>query len=230
MKHKDQNSSYDGTDTRKLFLPFNSMRRDFPNKPPAVEHTVDRILAAPWSLETHPDCEKQLRRSLGRLHNFDPRDKEAAGIWDTVKGAQANRMFIVGMEVFMGAVGIATLFLGGLGVMNVMLVSVRERTREIGVRMALGATRQSILRQFFLETIIVVLLSGGTGLLLSYGFCGLVNLLPMPPFFEGLLTSWRIGALSITLLALIAVLSALYPANRAASVDPIEALRFEAGG
>lgn len=230
MKHKDQNSSYDGTDTRKLFIPFNSMRRDFPNKPPAVEHTVDRILAAPWSLETHPDCEKQLRRSLGRLHNFDPRDKEAASIWDTVKGAQANRMIIVGMEVFMGAVGIATLFLGGLGVMNVMLVSVRERTREIGVRMALGATRQSILRQFFLETIIVVLLSGGAGLLLSYGFCGLVNLLPMPPFFEGLLTSWKIGALSITLLALIAVLSALYPANRAASVDPIEALRFEAGG
>ncbi|HXM99820.1 MAG TPA: ABC transporter permease [Candidatus Dormibacteraeota bacterium] len=230
MKHKDQNSSYDGTDTRKLFIPFNSMRRDFPNKPPAVEHTVDRLLAAPWSLETHPDCEKQLRRSLGRLHNFDPRDKEAAGIWDTVKGAEANRMIIVGMEVFMGAVGIATLFLGGLGVMNVMLVSVRERTREIGVRMALGATRQSILRQFFLETIIVVLISGGVGLVISYGFCGLVNLLPMPPFFEGLLASWKTGALSIFLLAIIAVLSALYPANRAASVDPIEALRFEAGG
>jgi ABC-type antimicrobial peptide transport system permease subunit len=67
-------------------------------------------------------------------------------------------------------------------------------------------------------------------LVLSYGFCGLVNLLPMPPFFEGLLTSWKIGTLSITLLAVIAVLSALYPANRAASVDPIEALRFEAGG
>ena len=105
---------------------------------------------------THPDCVTQLRRSLGRLHNFDPRDKEAASIWDTVKGAEANRMIIVGMEVFMGAVGIATLFLGGLGVMNVMLVSVRERTREIGVRMALGATRRSILRQFFLETVIVV--------------------------------------------------------------------------
>ncbi|MFI5058100.1 MAG: ABC transporter permease [Candidatus Acidiferrales bacterium] len=230
MKPKDQNSSYDGVDTRKIFIPFNAMRRDFPNKPPAIEHTVDRLLVAPWSLETHPDCVKQIRRSLGRLHNFDPRDKEAAGIWDTVKGAEANRLIIVGMEVFMGAVGVATLFLGGLGVMNVMLVSVRERTREIGVRMALGATRRSILRQFFLETIIVVALSGGTGLLLSYGFCALVNLLPMPPFFEGLLASWKLGAMSVTLLGLIAVLSALYPANRAASVDPIEALRFEAGG
>jgi putative ABC transport system permease protein len=230
MKPKDQNSSYDGVDTRKIFIPFNAMRRDFPNKPPAIEHTVDRLLVAPWSLETHPDCVKQIRRSLGRLHNFDPRDKEAAGIWDTVKGAEANRLIIVGMEVFMAAVGVATLFLGGLGVMNVMLVSVRERTREIGVRMALGATRRSILRQFFLETIIVVALSGGAGLLLSYGFCALVNLLPMPPFFEGLLASWKLGAMSVTLLGLIAVLSALYPANRAASVDPIEALRFEAGG
>ena len=191
---------------------------------------MDRLLVAPWSLETHPDCVKQIRRSLGRLHNFDPRDKEAASIWDTVKNAEANRMIIVGMEVFMGAVGVATLFLGGLGVMNVMLVSVRERTREIGVRKALGATRESILKQFFLETVIVVGLSGGTGLLLSYGFCALVNLLPMPLFFAGLLASWKLGALSVSLLGVIAVLSALYPANRAASVDPIEALRFEAGG
>src|ERR1051325_183203 len=230
MKSKDQNSSYDGFDTRKVFIPFNSMRRDFPNKPPAIEHSVDRLLVAPWSLETHKDCVRQLRRTLARLHSFDPRDEEAASIWDTVKNAQANRMIIVGMEIFMGCVGVATLFLGGLSVMNVMLVSVRERTREIGVRMALGATRKSILRQFFLETIFVVSLSGGIGLLLSYSFCALVNLAPMPPFFSGMLTDWKIGFMSVILLALIAILSALYPANRAASVDPIEALRFEAGG
>jgi putative ABC transport system permease protein len=230
MKSKEQNSSYDGFDTRKIFIPFNSMRRDFPTKPPAMEHTVDRLLVAPWSLETHKDCIRQLRHTLARLHNFDPRDEEAAAIWDTVRNAEANRMIIVGMEYFMGAVGIATLFLGGLSVMNVMLVSVRERTREIGVRMALGATRHSILRQFFLETIFVVAISGGVGLLISYGFCGLVNLAPMPPFFSGMLTSWKIGAMSVSLLGLIAILSAVYPANRAASVDPIEALRFEAGG
>jgi putative ABC transport system permease protein len=139
-------------------------------------------------------------------------------------------MIFVGMEVFMGAVGVATIFLGGLGVMNVMLVSVRERTREIGVRKALGATRESILRQFFLETVIVVFISGGTGLIISYGLCGLVALLPAIPYFDGLDASWQLALLTISLLGLIAVLSALYPANRAASVDPIEALRFEAGG
>jgi putative ABC transport system permease protein len=220
MKTKDQNSSYDGVDIRKIFIPFNSMKRDFPNKPPAVEHTVDRLLVAPWSLETHPDCVRQVRRTLGRLHNFDPRDEEAASIWDTVKNAQANRMIFVGMEVF----------LGGLGVMNVMLVSVRERTREIGVRKALGATRESILRQFFLETVILVGISGGAGLIISYGFCGLFNLLPKMPYFDGLDASWKLAVLTISLLGVIAVGSALYPANQAASVDPIEALRFEAGG
>jgi putative ABC transport system permease protein len=230
MKSKDQNSSYDGVDIRKIFIPFNSMKRDFPSKPPAFEHSIDRLLAAPWSLETHPVCVRQIRRALGRLHNFDPRDEEAASIWDTVKAAQARRMIFVGMEVFMGAVGVATIFLGGLGVMNVMLVSVRERTREIGVRKALGATRESILKQFFLETVFVVVLSGGVGLIISYGICGLVNLLPKVPFFDGLDASWKLAALTVSLLGLIAVLSALYPANRAASVDPIEALRFEAGG
>jgi putative ABC transport system permease protein len=230
MKAKDQNSSYDGFDTRKIFIPFNAMKRDFPNVPPAVEHTVDRILVAPNSLATHRDCVKQVRRTLGRLHDFDPRDEEAASIWDTVKGAEANRLIIEGMQMFMGVVGVATLLLGGLGVMNVMLVSVRERTREIGVRKALGATRESILRQFFLETVIVVAISGAAGLFISYGFCALVDLLPMPPFFDGLIASWKLAVLTISLLGLIAVFSALYPANQAASVDPIEALRFEAGG
>ncbi|HEV2177556.1 MAG TPA: ABC transporter permease [Terriglobia bacterium] len=230
MRHKDQDSSYDGADVNKLYVPFSVALRDFPNKPPAAADSVDRLLVTPSSLAEHESCKWQVRQSLGLLHNFDPRDKEAASIWDTVEEAQSFATMTEGMKLFLGAVGLVTLFLGGIGVMNVMLVSVRERTREIGVRKAVGASARSILSQFFVETMIVVFLSGGLGMGLAYGLCALVNLIPMPPFFAGLLPTWQSGALSFALLGTIAVLAAMYPASRAASVDPIEALRYEAGG
>jgi putative ABC transport system permease protein len=231
MKEKDQNSSYDGMDIRKIFIPFRAVARDFPNKPPShPPHTVDRLLVAPKSLALHEDCVRQVRAALGLLHNFDPHDKEAAGIWDTVKNAQANQLVIDGMKYFLGAVGVVTLFLGGLGVMNVMLVAVRERTREIGVRKAIGATRRAIVSQFFVETMLIVFLSGGIGLGVAYSLSLLVGLFPKAPFFDGLLMTWQTGLVSFLLLGTVAVLSAVYPARRAAAVDPIEALRFEAGG
>jgi putative ABC transport system permease protein len=230
MKAKDQNSNYNGPDIQKIFVPYSAALRDFPNLPPLPPHCIDQMIVVPQSLALHKSCEGETRRALGLLHDFDPHDKEAAQIWDTIKGAEANQLIFDGMEYFLGAVGLTTLLLGGLGVMNVMLVAVRERTREIGVRKALGATRRSILTQFFIETIIVAFLSGVLGMVLSYGLCGLVDLLPMPPFFAGLLPTWSSGVISFALLAAIAVASAIYPANRAASVDPIEALRFEAGG
>jgi putative ABC transport system permease protein len=126
--------------------------------------------------------------------------------------------------------GVVTLLLGGIGVMNVMLVNVRERTREIGLRKAVGATRREILMMFFLETAVIVLVSGGMGFALAHGICAAVNTLPMPQFFAGLIATWEVAATCIVLLGLIAFLSAMYPATRAASIDPIEALRFEAGG
>jgi putative ABC transport system permease protein len=230
MTPKEQDSSYDGRDISKVFVPFSAMIQDFPNGPPALPDSVDRLLVTPRSVADHEACKGELRRALGRIHGFDPRDTEAAHIWDTVEEAKAFRTMTDGMKYFLGAVGIATLFIGGIGVMNVMLVAVRERTREIGVRKALGATRRSIVRQFFVETLIVVFVSGGSGLAVAYGLCALVNLLPMPEFFAGLLPTWTSGLLAFALLGTTALLAALYPARRAASIDPIEALRWEAGG
>ncbi len=230
MAQKKQDSSYDGWDVNKVFIPFAAMRRDFPDKAPGTPTTFDQLLVTPKSVEQHEACKRELRTVLGKMHNFDPKDKEACPIWDTVQEAKAFRQMTDGMKYFLGAVGIVTLFLGGLGVMNVMMVAVRERTREIGVRKALGAPAHTILKQFFIEALLIAFISGGLGLSVAYGLCALVNLLPMPDFFAGLIATWQSGALACVLLGTIAVLSALYPARKAASIDPIEALRFEAGG
>jgi len=114
--------------------------------------------------------------------------------------------------------------------MNVMLVAVRERTVEIGVRKAVGATARSIRWQFFREALIVALLSGSLGSGVAFGLCYLVNQFPLPDSFAGMLVSWKMALASFALLGGVAVLSALYPASRAAAVDPIVALRHEAGG
>ncbi len=230
MAKKKQDSSYDGWDVNKVFIPFGAMRRDFPDKPPGTATTFDQLLVTPRSVQQHEACKSEVRVALARMHHYDPTDKEACPIWDTVQEAQAFKQMTDGMKYFLGAVGIVTLFLGGIGVMNVMMVAVRERTREIGVRKAIGAPAGTILRQFFIEALLIAFISGGTGLAVAYGLCFLVNLLPMPDFFAGLIPTWKTGMLATGLLGTIAVLSSLYPARRAASIDPIEALRYEAGG
>ena len=230
MESKKQDSSYDGWDVNKIFVPFGAMRRDFPDKPPGTARTFDQLLVTPKSIQQHEACKGEVRAALGKMHNYDPTDKEACPIWDTVQNAKAFAQMTDGMKYFLGAVGLVTLFLGGVGVMNVMMVAVRERTREIGVRKALGAPAHAIMKQFFIEAMIIALFSGAVGLTIAYGLCWLVDLLPMPDFFAGLVPTWQSGALACGMLGAIAVLSALVPARRAASVDPIEALRFEAGG
>jgi putative ABC transport system permease protein len=230
MAKKKQDSSYDGWDVNKVFIPFSAMKRNFPDKPPGTARTFDMLLVTPKSVEHHEACKREVRVVLAHMHHYDPLDKEACPIWDTVQEAKAFTQMTDGMKYFLGAVGFVTLFLGGIGVMNVMMVAVRERTREIGVRKALGAPAHAILKQFFIEAMIIALVSGGIGMGIAYGLCWLVDLMPMPDFFAGLVPTWTSGVLACVMLGAIAVLSALFPARRAASIDPIEALRFEAGG
>jgi putative ABC transport system permease protein len=147
MKHKEQDSSYSGRDIEKIFVPYGAMIKDLPNKPPMPPETIDQFIVKAKSPQVHAACVLELKRALAALHDFDPADKEAVPTWDTVKESRGFESMANGMKYFLGAMGVVTLLLGGIGTMNVMLVAVQERTREIGIRKAVGATRREILQR-----------------------------------------------------------------------------------
>ena len=148
-------------------------------------------------------------------------------MWDTSLETLMFGRMIEHMNWFFALVSVVTLALGGLGVMNIMLVAVRERTREIGVRKALGATTNHVQRQFFLEGFLLTMLSGGIGFAVAFALCYGVNQLPMPTRFQGMVVTWTAGLGAMGLLVLIGVITSTLPARRAAQLPPVEALRFE---
>jgi putative ABC transport system permease protein len=243
IRKKNQDSSYSGPDNDKIFVPFAAMARDLPRRD-AVRGTLTDIILAPKSdvvrglskvLDERTGrvedidwpLERQVRQLLARRHGFDPADRQAINMWDTSLQTLMFDRMIGGMKDFFTIVGLVTLALGGIGVMNIMLVAVKERTREIGIRKALGATTRVIQRQFFLEGFCLTLLSGGIGLVVALGLCQLVNLAPMPQRFAGMVVSWQGALFALTTLVTIGVVTSTYPARRAADLPPVEALRFE---
>jgi putative ABC transport system permease protein len=225
---KHQNGSYNGLDADKIFVPYSTMARDMPPKDPTyVEGIVADLIYTPASVRGWKAAQDQVRRVIGRNHGFDPTDAGAIRMWDTIESAQLVDAIFESMTAFLGTIALVTLTLGGVGVMNIMLVTVTERTREIGLRKALGARRRTILMDFLIEGMLLALVSGLIGWIFSWGLASFVNSFPMPDMFGGLpvsstTTAWAFGALSVVALA-----SSLWPAWRAASLTPVEALRYE---
>jgi putative ABC transport system permease protein len=148
-------------------------------------------------------------------------------IWDTMNGAKMLEKIFGVVTIFFGCVAVDTLCLGGIGVMNIMLVSVTERTRDIGTRKAMGATRRDIVRRFFAESAMLTLVSGLLGLSFGMGTCTAMDALPLPDFVPHPIISPISIVLSILTLSLITVTAGVYPAQRAAEMTPVESLRYE---
>jgi putative ABC transport system permease protein len=231
LKEKKQNSNYSGPDNDYLFAPYSAVSRDFPppEKPGAgiTKGYLDDIVFEVVDPEEHEEAVLQVRRTLGRVRHFDPQDKDALFIWDTMDGAKQLAKIFGVVTFFFGCVAIVTLCLGGIGVMNIMLVSVTERTREIGTRKAMGATKRDILRQFFAESAMLTVVSGLLGLGLGVGTCVLIRAVPLPDFVPHPIVSPISIVLSILTLSLITVTAGMYPAQRAADMTPVESLRYE---
>ncbi len=186
LQEKKQNSNYSGPDNDYLFAPYSAVSRDFPppDKPGAgiTRGYLDDIVFEVGDPENHEAAVMQVRHAIARVRHFDPMDKDALFIWDTMDGAKQLAKIFGVVTLFFGCVAIVTLCLGGIGVMNIMLVSVTERTREIGTRKAMGATKSDILRQFFAESAMLTVVSGLLGLSFGMGTCIAIEALPLPDF------------------------------------------------
>jgi putative ABC transport system permease protein len=245
IRRKKQDSNYSGPDNDKIFVPFAAMQRDLPALGFGIEpHSVSTIIVTPkpWvvgEIVQHPPTgiepmfnrdgivEQDVRTILGRRHAFPLEDREAISIWNTTLETAMFDKMISGMRDFFLGVGFITLALGGIGVMNIMLIAVKDRTAEIGIRKAVGATTRDILLQFLMEGLFLTAISGGLGLAVALGICAGVNLLPRPEIFVGMVVTWEMVGLSIVTLIAIGALTSTYPAVRAAQLPPVEALQFE---
>jgi putative ABC transport system permease protein len=218
----DENST-----NNRVFIPFSAMHTYFPLKQAQEDSAVSFINFRPITHDDHGAAMKEAKAVVARNHGFDASNDDAFEAWDSAKSAEMVGKIFDAMNVFLGGVGIVTLALGAIGIINIMLVAVSERTREIGLRKALGATNRSVLAQFFLEGTFLTLFSGGLGLMGAIGFCALLAQLPAPDGFDTPRVVPMSAAVAIGTLALAGVVAGLYPARKAALMAPVDALRTE---
>jgi putative ABC transport system permease protein len=217
-------------DNQKVYLPITTMQELFAMKGSNIPR--DALTSIQYQPAIKGDAEAAkaaVHRVIAQRHGFDPSLDDAFNEWDTIKEEKMIGAIFNAMDVFLGGVGIVTLGLGAVGIINIMLVSVTERTREIGLLKAIGATRRSILAQFFWEGLLLTGISGMIGIAVSAGFMWLLQQVltgKMPGWDPPRLVPWS-AALALGSLTLSGVAAGLYPASKAAALDPIEALRRE---
>ena len=216
-----------GTNSR-IFIPVDTMRNLFRLTKANSEDAISFLNYQPISKGTSYRGQRtRFTAILARRHGFDPKLQDAFEDWDTIENMKRVGLIFDAMDWFLGVVGVVTLGLGAIGIINIMLVSVTERTKEIGLRKALGATYRAILTQFFVEGAFLTAFSGGIGLAIATGFVTLLAMLPSPEGFDTPRIIPASALAAIGSLAIAGIAAGLYPARKAALLPPVEALRQE---
>jgi len=219
MRPKQQSSSYSSRDRDRVFIPGSTHRAMF------GQLYLNNIVYQTGSAEASRRAEGRVYEILGRRYRFDPADDDALGVWDTTEFEKMFEYMFAGFHMFFAIVGSFTLMVGGIGVANIMYVVVRERTREIGIKRSVGARRRDILRQFFFEATVIVLIGGLLGFGLSVGLVKLVRFGNMSDFIGTPQISASVAVVTVVLLGLVGLAAGYFPARKAAGLDPVECLR-----
>ena len=225
MQTKIMMGMYSGPDKNQATIPASTFKSMFTDAKPG------NFIYKPVSLELGDQAKAEIYRVLGRKYHFDPEDTRALGIWDTRENQRITGNIALGIQMFLGIIGALTLFVGGMGVANIMYAVVKERTREIGVKMALGAKVRQVMAPFVVEALLMTLIGGLLGTAVSLGLITLVAALPLQgealQFLGTPTFSPAIGAATAIVLGTIGTAAGYFPARRAASIHPAVSLRYE---
>jgi putative ABC transport system permease protein len=220
LQKKDQDSSYSGRDADKMFIPSTTYRAL------TGEKYISNFIFRAESTSDTKELIKRLSAAMGKRLRFDAKDKEALSLWDTTEQFQFFDVFMLAFNSFLGVVGVLTLIVGGIGVSNIMNVVVEERTREIGIKMALGAKQRWILSQFLMETMLVTLIGGAIGFAISLSVCALFPKLGLSEYVGDPVVSPTVTLLTALALGIVGLVAGYFPARDAAQLDPVVAMKL----
>ncbi|MFO7891326.1 MAG: ABC transporter permease [bacterium] len=225
MQKKLQMGMSNGPDDERAIIPFTTFESIYPRR------SLRMIIVKPNKLTDTELIKSELFRVLGRKHRFDPEDDNALSFWDFISNIKEMNKIFAGIEIFLGVIGGLTLLVAGIGIANIMYVVVKERTREIGIKIAVGAHAKHIISQFIFESLLIAVMGGIGGILISGMIIKLIAAVPVEN--QGLaylgkpVISRTVMIVTATILGFIGVFAGVFPARKAAKLDPVEALRYE---